>query len=340
VGALLGDFVDTHTIVGEFPMVPLPTCSSEVMAYDSQMTNDWIAASAGATQQWLHETDRGSEQPLIFGNDDDPPDHHNVLRGASSDRFWTSGPDEGHFANTGARRGALTRSIPDDTGLEFVPWTDDPQSATEVDPLPMSSVSGISDVVMELALTSHPNRAFVHTVLTLIRHGLILGAKGYDASVFRRHPNLKSALDHPRPVRKWLREEVSAGRIYCYSTCPHPRMQIWGLGAVKKRGYDIDEKARVITHFSKDWSDGQASLNNCVDQDESSLIYPRIVNALDDALGMKRSWGSVWAWATDLKSAFRILKMNTSQIHLQGMCFPDDEGQDVYYADAHAGFAN
>ena len=269
---------------------------------------------------------------------EEPPNHHNVECGDSSDRFWTFGPGEGQFANTGARRGALTRSQPDDTGIDFVHWTDDVNATSEVQPLPMSSAPGVDAAAMEAMLTGHPNRPFVDSVLRLLREGLILGAKGYDASIFRRHKNLRSSLQHPLPVRSWLRDEVSRGRVYRYASSPHPRLQVWGLGAVEKRGHNIDVKARVITHFSKDWPDGQASLNECVDTEESTLVYPRTVNAVDSALQFKRAGGDVWGWATDLRSAFRILRMHPSQIHLQGMCFPDEDGSEVWYCDAHAGF--
>lgn len=130
--------------------------------------------------------------------------------------YWVSGSnaDEGRFANTAAPRGALRGSQPDDEGIRFRPWTDDTSMLSEPDPLPISNQHTVNAERMQQALASHPNAAFVSTVLTVLREGMLVGAKGYDASVPRRHQNLKSALRYPDPVRKWLADEVAAGRLY------------------------------------------------------------------------------------------------------------------------------
>ena len=64
----------------------------------------------------------------------------------------------------------------------------------------------------KLALKNHPDRAFVNYILQGLTHGFYVG---FDRETKYRSTrnNMKSALENPSQVDKYLEEELQAGRI-------------------------------------------------------------------------------------------------------------------------------
>ena len=94
-------------------------------------------------------------------------------------------------------------------------------------------------------LHHHPNRQYVHTLLTHLTSGFDIGYQGPHRTV--RAPNLPSAYEHPDVIDAYIHTECSAGRM----AGPFPRppslpFHCSGLGTVPKQ----DGTRRVIMHLS------------------------------------------------------------------------------------------
>ena len=99
---------------------------------------------------------------------------------------------------------------------------------------------------LERALSGHPDRSFVSTLCSTLKHGVDVGYSGSRVSRFSR--NLPTALEQPHVVTANLLKEVALGRVAGpFSTPPFPSFQVSPIGLVPKKHSD---KFRTIFHLS------------------------------------------------------------------------------------------
>ena len=134
----------------------------------------------------------------------------------------------------------------------------------------------------------------------------------YFGSLFSlRSLNLKSATDNPTSVNDKLLKELAAGRIVGpLDEPPFEPFRVSPLGIVPKKS---PGEFRLIHHLS--YPDG-FSVNDCIPKELVSVRYATI----DDAIGLIKSLGQGCFLAkTDIKSAFRIIPVTSSDFPLLGM---------------------
>ena len=224
-------------------------------------------------------------------------------------------------------------------GTTWEPWSVAQRECLPGTPDFKSDVSPLRPDYIVRCLDNHPNRDFAGAVEDFLVNGASLGADEYDITGPRAQPNLRSSELHPTPIAKWIADENGRGRLDGpHASDPHPNMQHWGVGAVQKGDFDIDEKCRVITHHSQS-EDGRPSLNECVSKEEASLRLTRVVDVID-AVERGRASGHrpVMALA-DLRSAYRNTLVRRSDLLLTGIQFPNPEtGETEYHFDRCLGF--
>ncbi|PHR10111.1 MAG: hypothetical protein COB29_01075 [Sulfitobacter sp.] len=177
-----------------------------------------------------------------------------------------------------------------------------------------------SDYILE-SLSDHPNKDYVARLKDVLHNGAHLGFTCSDeiaAPHTRAHPNLSSAAEFESRVDTFLRAEVEATRMAGpFPNLPHPRMQIIPLGVAPKHGHPIETHGRVISHFSKTWSDGPA-VNELISEEETAMQYIKWVNAIDDVEDLLSMGGDPWACTTDLRHAFRNIRVHNDNLHMCG----------------------
>ena len=143
----------------------------------------------------------------------------------------------------------------------------------------------------------------------------------YFGSLFSlRSLHLKSATDNPTSVNDKLLKELAAGRIVGpFDVPPFEPFRVSPLGIVPKKS---PGEFRLIHHLS--YPDG-FSVNDGIPKELASVRYATI----EDAIGLIKSLGQGCLLAkTDIKSAFRIIPVTSSDFPLLGM-----EWQGKFYFD-------
>lgn len=164
---------------------------------------------------------------------------------------------------------------------------------------------------LERALSGHPDRSFVSTLCSTLKHGVDVGYSGSRVSRFSR--NLPTALEQPHVVTANLLKEVALGRVAGpFSTPPFPNFQVSPIGLVPKKHSD---KFRTIFHLSFPKS-GTTSINSSISKEEYSLQYITIDNAIQGILSLGQG---CYLAKTDIESAFRLIPLRPSDYELFGM---------------------
>ena len=143
--------------------------------------------------------------------------------------------------------------------------------------------------------------------------GLTLGFKiGYDGPIISvTSKNLKSASSHPDVVDKYLKEEVSLGRIKGpFPNQPFPIFRINPLGIVPKKTVG---KFRAILNLS---APPGKSVNEFINKEDFKLQYTKVDTAIDFILSLGR--GCMLS-KVDIQDAFRILPVSPEDWYLLGM---------------------
>ena len=89
----------------------------------------------------------------------------------------------------------------------------------------------------ERALSSQPDRNFVHFLLQGLRYGFRIGARG-NALYKPAQRNLKSAYEHPQVVSAYLQREVELGhllRLPAHSMLAPPLLQLSPFSVIPKK---------------------------------------------------------------------------------------------------------
>ncbi|XP_061196003.1 uncharacterized protein LOC133204281 [Saccostrea echinata] len=144
------------------------------------------------------------------------------------------------------------------------------------------------------------------------QHGFKLQYFGPRSPRFSK--NLTS-LDKQYPVAEQkIYKEVSLGRVAGpFKEPPFPTLQVSPLGLVPKKDGDY----RLIHHLLYPES---ASINDFIDTEQSSVTY----STIDDAAAIIAKLGrGAFLAKSDIKSAFRLLPVNSTDFDLLGYHFND-----------------
>ena len=238
-----------------------------------------------------------------------------------------------------ARKGALNRSDPDLTGLHTtIPTVTVPE---EPNPLPFVRHSSLNPDALERLLVDHPNRPLVDFVVGGARHGFRLGVRNYKADRLRQSKNLVSAERHPGALFKWIDTELRHDRISGpHLSPPHDHLQMFPVGVVSKKGCDVSTKCRAIFHLSKDFGDGQPSLNAHVDHEDCTIEYDRVSNLVDSCRDLEQHGDAVHLAAVDIVNACRDVLLCPEEQHLVGFQVTWHDGKPRYFSDRALGFGH
>ena len=175
---------------------------------------------------------------------------------------------------------------------------------------------------LEQELSSHPDRPFVLSLLSSLRHGADIGYRGPRRDLIA--PNLPSARKFPEHITAALDKEVSLGRMAGpFHDPPYSPLHCSGLGSVEKS----DGSRRMIMHLS---APRGRSVNDSIDRSAFTLSYI----TLDDAAALVARHGKGALMSkVDLKSAFRLIPVRPNDRALLG-CF----WQASYYVDLQLPF--
>ena len=132
--------------------------------------------------------------------------------------------------------------------------------------------------------------------------------------------NLVSANQLPRVVDVKLQKEVNAGRVAGpFQDPPFSLFRVSPLGVVPKK---VPGEFRIIHHLS--YPKG-SSVNDGISPENTSVQYARV----DDAIQLLKTAGrNCFLAKTDIKNAFRIVPIQSSDHNLLGM-----KWNDLYYYD-------
>ena len=167
-------------------------------------------------------------------------------------------------------------------------------------------------------LAHHPNRTFVHYLLSGFTFGFWTGFTGPHAP--RHAPNLQSALARPDVIQEYLAQECNAGHTAGpFPAPPLPNFVVSPLGAVPKKR---SGKWRLIMHLSHPPG---SSVNDGISTSDFPLRYSTVYDAMDSIMHLGRH--TLMA-KVDVKSAFRLCPVRPSEHHLLGM-----QWQGQYYFD-------
>ena len=200
-----------------------------------------------------------------------------------------------------------------------------------------------SPIRVELLLSgieSHPNADYRDFTADILRNGAgEYFVEPFDDSVPRDHcNNMKSAIDNPQAVDKWVKKELTMGRVvgpFSSLAAAHPQTQISPLGAVAKRG---SADVRCIHNTSKDFDD-IASINAHIDPADATLTYTTHVAAIASINAFRQlPGGSPVAGCTDIVAAFRNIRLASDCAHLHGFKWGLDGGPPGYFLDLCLGF--
>ena len=202
--------------------------------------------------------------------------------------------------------------------------------------------STVRSEFLKKALQKHPNKAFRDYVGDMVENGARVRARGppFDEAMIRK--NLSSGNRYSSRVLKYLRKEVEEKRMeFTGNKLPHCRAQIWPIGVIEKKGKLIHLGGRCITHYSFNGAFGgehQRSLNDMIGDEDSKIVYTRIIDTLDDINWFKQGGDEPAMAALDVANAFRNCLIHEQDLHLHCYQFPNEEGKMEFYVDRCLGF--
>ena len=171
-----------------------------------------------------------------------------------------------------------------------------------------SLVTPLDADAFEEELGEHPNRSFVSYVVLGIREGFDVGFTGPQQCTFS--DNLKSSINHPQVVEKYLEEELKASRISGpFDSHPFPFFRCSPLGVVPKKK---PNEFRLIMDQS---SPRGASINDFIPKENFSLSYITVDDAIHHILELGKG---TQLTKIDVLAAFRCVPVKPYQWNLMG----------------------
>ncbi|XP_060063754.1 uncharacterized protein LOC132544203 [Ylistrum balloti] len=181
-----------------------------------------------------------------------------------------------------------------------------PQEGKSVGGLPTVSTP-INIDMLELELSSHPDRTFVAYLLEGLRQGFDTGVRDIpETSLVCK--NLLSARTQPDVVQELIDSELKKGFLAGpFETIPFPVYRINPIGIAEGK---YSKKKRLIVDLSAPHDDkNNPSLNDLIDKNEYSLQYVTI----DHAISVIKFLGQhSWLCKTDISDAFKLLPIHPS----------------------------
>ena len=176
---------------------------------------------------------------------------------------------------------------------------------------------------MQNELINHPDRDFVHYLLSGLRDGFHTGIcssflESYECK------NLLTASKDPDTVSNIIKEEVEKG--YLLGPFQEPPFDSYRTSPVGIAQHKYSGKKRLIVDLSAPHDlPEHPSLNELIDKDQFSLSYVK----LDDAIRIIKSLGhKSWLCKVDIKDAFKQIPIHPSLWPLHGVKW---EGNYYFY---------
>ncbi|XP_028409426.1 uncharacterized protein LOC114532033 [Dendronephthya gigantea] len=152
----------------------------------------------------------------------------------------------------------------------------------------------------------------VRYVLDGIAHGFPSGFDSSLVSLRSSHRNMKSALQHPDVIDKYLANKISHGRVVGpFASPPFPNLQCSPFGVIPKKGQP--GKWRLILDLS---SPEGHSVNDGIPRDPFSLTYISVDHAI--ARLVQLGPGALIA-KFDVECAYRNIALRPDERFLFGM---------------------
>ena len=159
-------------------------------------------------------------------------------------------------------------------------------------------------------LTNHPDTAFVDYILAGIKEGFRIGYKSRN-KLRSASRNMRSALEHPQVVQKYLDAEVHAGRVLGPFDPREIKVHTSRFGVIPKKHQP--GKWRLILDLSHPENH---SVNAGISSELCSLTYLKLDEVAEAVVTFGR--GAQLA-KVDVASAYRIVPVNPADRHLLGM---------------------
>ena len=184
----------------------------------------------------------------------------------------------------------------------------------EAHPMLRATSSPLNPGEWEVALRTHPDRAFVRLLLTGITEGFRIGFS-YPAPLCSAGTNMHSAMEHPEVIQTYLEGECAKGRMLGpFSRAEAqslPPLHINRFGVIPK-GHDTG-KWRLITDLLYPLGE---SVNDGISPELCSLTYTSVDKVAEVASGYGR--GALLA-KIDVESAYRLIPVHPTDRPLQAM---------------------
>ena len=168
----------------------------------------------------------------------------------------------------------------------------------------------------EVELKGHPDGEYVRFILDGIGQGFRIGYDYSSHSCVSSARNMKSATEHPEPIDRYIREEVSSGRIIGPLSVGGEKIHVSRFGVIPKPHQQ--GTWRLITDLS---SPAGQSVNDGVDSRLCSISYASVDDAVRRILRLGR--GTALA-KFDIASAYRVVPVHPVDRMLLGMKWRGD----------------
>ena len=126
---------------------------------------------------------------------------------------------------------------------------------------------------------------------------------------------LKSAMENPGEVSKWLEEEVEKGHVQVSEVPPHKFFRACPIGLVPKPATEEGQlRWRFISDFSREGPEGETALNGGIEREEYRLRMVSVWDVIDamDEMGEDCTFSAI-----DCEWGYRQLPIHPDVVHCQ-----------------------
>jgi hypothetical protein len=144
---------------------------------------------------------------------------------------------------------------------------------------------------------------------------------------------LKSAMENPGEVSKWLEEEVEKGHVQVSEVPPHKFFRACPIGLVPKPATEEGQlRWRFISDFSREGPEGETALNGGIEREEYRLRMVSVWDVIDamDEMGEDCTFSAI-----DCEWGYRQLPIHPDVVHCQTYMW-----NNKYYSDLRLVFGS
>ena len=166
--------------------------------------------------------------------------------------------------------------------------------------------------VWQQELADHPDKAFTNYVVQGLAQGFRVGFK-YTSSLLPHRRNMLSAVQHPKEVNDYLKEELAMNRLVQFPkpVADHLGAHCSPIGVIPKK--HKPNKWRLIVDQS---SPNGASVNDGINKEMCSLSYTSVDAVVEKILDLGKGTLLV---KLDVKQAYRMIPVHPQDRLLLGM---------------------